>query len=252
MPELPPPTPMTTLRSALYNIAFYLNLVLWCAVAFPTLVLPRRQFMWVAHMWGVSSLWLLKIIARTDVRWNGLEHLGEGGCIVASKHQSAWETFALFAVLKDPAFILKRELTFIPFFGWYLLKGDMIPVRRGQTDREGLAELGRKAKEAVAAGRQLIIFPEGTRRPAGAPPDYKSGVAHIYAATGARCVPIALNSGLYWPRRALLKRPGTVEVEILEPISAGMRPKAFLALLRERIETVSARLLEQGLREGAG
>jgi len=243
---------MLKARSALYNLAFYINLALWCLVALPTLVLPRRYFMHCARLWGTSSIWLLRVIAGTKVSWRGLDKLPKAGCLVASKHQSTWETFALFAVLKDPAFILKRELTFIPFFGWYLLKGDMIPVRRGQTDREGLAELGRKAKEAVAAGRQLIIFPEGTRRPAGAPPDYKSGVAHIYAATGARCVPIALNSGLYWPRRALLKRPGTVEVEILEPISAGMRPKAFLALLRERIETVSARLLEQGLREGAG
>jgi 1-acyl-sn-glycerol-3-phosphate acyltransferase len=249
MPELSPPTPATKLRSALYNVAFYLNLLLWCAVAFPTLVLPRRQFMKVARLWGVSSVWLLKVIAGTDVRWTGLENLDDGGCILASKHQSTWETFALFIILKDPAFILKRELTFIPFFGWYLLKGDMIPVRRGQTGREGLAMLGQKAREAVAAGRQLIIFPEGTRRPAGALPDYKSGVAHIYAATGARCVPVALNSGVYWPRRALLKRPGTIAVEVLEPIPPGMRPKAFLALLRERIETASVRLLAEGLRE---
>ncbi|SDR60815.1 1-acyl-sn-glycerol-3-phosphate acyltransferase [Rhizobiales bacterium GAS191] len=249
MPELSPPTLTTMLRSALYNVAFYLNLILWCAVAFPTLVLPRRYFMRVARLWGVSSVWLLKVIAGTDVRWSGLENLSDEGCILASKHQSTWETFALFLILKDPAFILKRELMFIPFFGWYLIKGDMIPVRRGQTGREGLAMLGQKAREAVAAGRQLIIFPEGTRRPAGAPADYKSGVAHLYSATGARCVPVALNSGLYWPRRALLKRPGTIEVEVLEPIAPGMRPKAFLALLRERIETASARLLAEGLRE---
>jgi 1-acyl-sn-glycerol-3-phosphate acyltransferase len=240
---------MLKARSALYNVAFYLNLLLWCAVAFPTLVLPRRYFMKVARLWGVSSLWLLKLIAGTDVRWTGLDKLPQGGCIVASKHQSAWETFALFIILKDPAFILKRELMFIPFFGWYLIKGDMIPVRRGQTGREALAEMSQKAREAIAAGRQLIIFPEGTRRPAGAPPDYKSGVAHLYAATGAVCAPIALNSGVYWPRRALTRRPGTIVVEVLDPIAPGMRPKAFLAELRTRIEAASARLVAEGRRE---
>lgn len=240
---------MLTVRSALYNVAFYLNLSLWCLVAFPTLVLPRRYFMKIARLWGVSSVWLMKPIAGTHVRWSGLDKLPAGGCIIASKHQSTWETFALWIILKDPAFILKRELMFIPFFGWYLIKGAMIPVRRGQTGREALASMSARAREAIAAGRQLIIFPEGTRRPAGAPPDYKSGVAHLYAATGASCVPIALNSGVFWPRRALTRRPGTIAVEVLDPIGPGMRPKAFLAELRARLEKASARLVEEGRRE---
>jgi 1-acyl-sn-glycerol-3-phosphate acyltransferase len=240
---------MLTVRSALYNVAFYLNLTLWCLVAFPTLILPRRYFMRVAKLWGSTSVWLLKPIAGTGVRWSGLDKLPSGGCIIASKHQSTFETFALFIILKDPAFILKRELMFIPFFGWYLIKGAMIPVRRGQTGREALASMSAKAREAIAAGRQLIIFPEGTRRAAGAPPDYKSGVAHLYAATGATCVPIALNSGVFWPRRALTRRPGTITIEVLDPILPGMRPKAFLAELRARIEAASARLVEEGRRE---
>ena len=240
---------MLKARSALYNLAFYVNLALWCLVALPTLVLPRRYFMHCARLWGTSSIWLLRVIAGTKVSWRGLDKLPKAGCLVASKHQSTWETFALFAVLKDPAFILKRELMFIPFFGWYIVKGAMIPVRRGQTGREALAELSAKAKEALAAGRQLVIFPEGTRRPPGAPPDYKSGAAHLYSATGATCVPIALNSGLYWARRALTRRPGTITVEILDPIAPGMRPKVFLAELRKRIEEASTRLLEEGRRE---
>ena len=240
---------MLKARSALYNLAFYLNLALWCILALPTLILPRRYFMRVARLWGVSSVWLLGLIAGTKVSWRGLDKLPQGGCIVASKHQSTWETFALFIILKDPAFILKRELMFIPFFGWYLIKGAMIPVRRGQTGREALTAMSAKAKEAIAAGRQLIIFPEGTRRPAGAPPDYKSGAAHLYSATGASCAPIALNSGLYWPRRALTRRPGTILVEVLDPIEPGMRPKAFLAELRRRVEDASTRLLEEGRRD---
>ncbi len=240
---------MLKARSALYNLVFYLNLSLWCLLGLPTLVLPRRYFVGIARLWGVSSIWLLGIVAGTKVDWRRLEKLPAGGCLVAAKHQSTWETFAVFAILKDPAFILKRELMFIPFFGWYLIKGAMIPVRRGQTGREALSDMSTKAREAIAAGRQLIIFPEGTRRPAGAPPDYKSGVAHLYAATGAVCVPIALNSGLYWPRRALTRRPGTIAVEILDPIAPGMRPKAFLGELRSRLEEASTRLLEEGRRE---
>ena len=240
---------MLTFRSALYNVAFYLNLFMWLLIAFPTLFLPRRFFVRVARLWGVSCVWLLKLIAGTNVHWSGLDKLPQGGCLVASKHQSTWETFALFTVLKDPAFVLKRELMFIPLFGWYLSKGAMIPVRRGQTGRDALTTLGQSAKEAIAAGRQLIIFPEGTRRAAGAAPDYKSGVAHLYAATGAVCVPIALNSGVYWSRRALTRRPGTIKVEILDPIAPGMRPKAFLAELRSRIEEASMRLFEEGRRE---
>jgi len=240
---------MLTFRSVLYNVAFYLNLLVWMIIALPTLVMPRRYFVSIARLWGLSSLSLLKLIAGTRVHWSGLDKLPDCGCLIAAKHQSTFDTFALFAVLKDPTFILKRELMLIPVFGWFLKKGDMIPVRRGQTGRDALAGLSQAAKQAIAAGRQLVIFPEGTRRAPGAPPDYKSGAAHIYAATGAACVPIALNSGLYWPRRALTRHPGTIQVEILDPIGPGMRPKAFLAELRTRIEEASTRLYTEGRRE---
>jgi 1-acyl-sn-glycerol-3-phosphate acyltransferase len=240
---------MLTFRSVLYNVAFYLNLLVWMIIALPTLVMPRRYFVSIARLWGLSSLSLLKLIAGTRVHWSGLDKLPGCGCLIAAKHQSTFDTFALFAVLKDPTFILKRELMLIPVFGWFLKKADMIPVRRGRTGRDALADLSQAAKQAIAAGRQLVIFPEGTRRPPGAPPDYKSGAAHIYAATGAACVPIALNSGLYWPRRALARHPGTIRVEILDPIGPGMRPKAFLAELRTRIEEASMRLYAEGRRE---
>jgi 1-acyl-sn-glycerol-3-phosphate acyltransferase len=240
---------MLTLRSALSNLAFYVNLLVWLIIALPTLALPRRAFMWAIRRWAIASLWLLKLTAGTGVRWVGLDKLPADGCLVAAKHQSAWETVSLFAVLKDPAFILKHELMLIPLLGWYLRKSGMISVKRGQTGREALTALSDKAKAVIAQGRQLIIFPEGTRRPPGAPPDYKSGVAHLYMATGVPCVPMALNSGVYWPRRSLTRRPGTITVEALDPIEPGMRPKAFLALLQERIEAASARLVEEARRE---
>jgi 1-acyl-sn-glycerol-3-phosphate acyltransferase len=169
--------------------------------------------------------------------------------IVAAKHQSFLETFALVTVFRDPVFILKRELTWIPFFGWCLMKMRMIPVDRGGKAR-ALAQVTKRAKtELRENGRQLLIFPEGTRRAPGAPPAYKFGVAHIYGELGLPCVPVALNSGLYWPRRKFLRRPGTIRIEILPPIAPGLDKASFHALIQERIETASDRLLALGRAE---
>ena len=139
---------------------------------------------------------------------------------MASKHQSAWETFALIPLFRDPALLMKRELFWIPFHGWFSHKFDMIPVDRDKGPA-ALRRMLREAKKRVAAGREIIIFPEGTRRAPGAPPDYKTGVALLYESLGVPCVPVALNSGLFWPRRSLTRRPGTIVVEIPRPDPAG-------------------------------
>ncbi len=175
----------------------------------------------------------------------GARRSRRGALVVAAKHQSAWETFALLPLFDDPAFILKRELQWIPVFGWLLIKGRMVPVDR----TAGLRALNRmiaRARRELARGRQLIIFPEGTRRPAGAEPRYKQGVALLYAAQRVPCLPIALNSGLFWPRRSLRRRPGKVVVEILDPIPPGLDKKAFFERLKDEIEGATARLIEEG------
>jgi len=148
----------------------------------------------------------------------------------------------------DFAFIVKRELMWLPFFGWYMAKAGMIPVDRGKGS-EALAAMTARARTELARGRQIIIFPEGTRRPAGAEPKYKFGVARLYADTGAPCVPIALNSGLFWPRRSFLRFPGTIRVEVLDPIAPGLDPQAFFARLQDVVESATARLIAQGERE---
>ncbi|HXZ45430.1 MAG TPA: lysophospholipid acyltransferase family protein, partial [Pseudolabrys sp.] len=158
---------------------------------------------------------------------------------------SAWETFALLPLLENPVFILKHELQWIPVFGWLTIKGRMVPVHRGGR-AQALADMIERARVELADNRQLIIFPEGTRRPAGAEPRYKVGVVHLYAAEGVPCVPIALNSGLFWPRRSLRRIPGTVVAEILDPIPPGMDKDAFFARLQNDIETATARLIEEG------
>lgn len=240
---------MLLIRSILFNTAFYLNLAMWLIAAMVTMVLPPRFLLMIAHGWAESSLWLMRVIVGTRYEIKGVENIPPGGLIMAAKHQSTWETFALVTVFRNPVYILKRELTWLPFFGWCLLKLKMIPVDRGARSR-ALQEVTRRAKiELGEKGRQLMIFPEGTRRPAGAEPAYKYGVTHLYAELGVPCVPVALNAGLYWPRRSLIKRPGTIRVEILPAIPPGMDKVAFHALLQEQIETASNRLLADGLAE---
>jgi 1-acyl-sn-glycerol-3-phosphate acyltransferase len=237
-----------TIRSILFNLLFYLNLAALLIAAIPTLVMPRRAILGVAKLWGRTSLWLLRVICRIRVDWRGLENIPPGGILIAAKHQSTWETFALLTLFPDPAYVIKRELMWIPFFGWYTKHGGMIPVDRS-AGKSALAGMMVHARAALAEGRQIIIFPEGTRRPAGAEPKYKFGVAQLYAEAGVPCVPIALNSGLLWPRRRFLRFPGTIAVEVLEPIQPGLERSAFFERVQEEIETATARLIAEGRRD---
>jgi 1-acyl-sn-glycerol-3-phosphate acyltransferase len=236
------------IRSIAFNIAFYLNTVVWLGVAIPTFLMPFWTTVRVAQAWGRVNLVLLRWIAGIRLEVRGREKIPRGAMIVASKHQSAWETFALMTLFDDPLFILKRELMWIPIFGWLLWHSRMVPVDRS-AGSQALVAMTERAREELAKNRQLIIFPEGTRRPPGAEPRYKFGVAHLYAAEGVPCLPVALNSGLFWPRRSILRRPGTVIVEMLDPISPGMSKDAFFDLLQQRLEAATTRLIEEGKKE---
>jgi 1-acyl-sn-glycerol-3-phosphate acyltransferase len=239
---------MLIIRSLLFNIAFYLNLLLWVIVLIPGFFMPRRAFMRLVRLWASSSLWLLRVLAGTKIEVRGRDKIPPGGALVASKHQSTWETFALVTIFDDPTFILKRELMWIPFFGWYTWKAGCVPVNR-KAGSLALIQMTAQAKEEAQHGRQIIIFPEGTRRPAGAPAAYKYGVSHLYQSLGFPCIPVALNSGLYWPRRRFIRHPGTIRVEILDPIAPGLPREEFFALVQARIEEASGRLLAEGRRE---
>ncbi len=239
---------MILLRSILFNTLFYLNVVLHLLIAMPAAAISPQAVVAVAKQWGRVNLWMLQHICGLGVEWRGLEKIPPGGLIVASKHQSAWETFALLTILADPIFVLKRELMWIPVFGWCMRKAGMIPVDRG-AGRAALSAMTARVRDALGDGRQIIIFPEGTRRPPGAPPQYKFGVAFLYADCAAPCVPIALNSGLYWPRRRFLRFPGKVRVEVLDPIPPGLERKDFFTALEQKLETATARLIAEGLRE---
>ncbi|PVB62072.1 lysophospholipid acyltransferase family protein [Labrenzia sp. 011] len=238
---------MLLLRSTLFQILFYiLNLVLMITFS-PVLLLPRKWGWWVVPVWSKALQLLMRVVAGVRVEIRGRENLPQGGFIAAMKHQSAWETVALIPLFSSPTFILKRELRWIPIFGWYTAKYRQIPINRGKRS-EALAAMMLAAKEAIAEGRQILIFPEGTRRPAGAEPKYKFGIAHLYRDLKCEVVPIAHNAGLYWPRSSWKIYPGTVIVEILPPIKPGLPADIFLERMVSEIETVSDRLIEEARR----
>ncbi|MGC1695675.1 MAG: lysophospholipid acyltransferase family protein [Pseudolabrys sp.] len=235
---------MILFRSIAFNVLFYLNTIVYLLIALPTFFMPYRAIIAVAKSWGRTNLVLLRALAGIDYEMRGREKIPPGPLIVAAKHQSAWETFALLSLFDNPLFIVKRELEWIPIFGWLMIKGRMVPIDRSAGSQALIAMTGR-AKVELAAGRQLIIFPEGTRRPAGAEPRYKLGVAHLYAATGMPCLPVALNSGLFWPRRSIRRLPGTVLVEILDPVVPGLDKDVFFKRLQSDIEAATARLIAE-------
>ncbi|MCC6891027.1 MAG: 1-acyl-sn-glycerol-3-phosphate acyltransferase [Hyphomicrobiales bacterium] len=210
--------------------------------------MPRRAIVKLATFWGLSNNWLLRVVCGIKVEYRGLEKIPAGSLLVAAKHQSLWETFALLWLFDDPAFILKRELLWLPFFGWYAWWAGMIPVDRGRRG-QALTGMTERARAELKRARQIVIFPEGTRRAPGAEPSYKYGVTHLYVETATTCLPIALNSGLFWPRRSFLRYPGTIVAEVLDPIPPGLDKAAFAARLQTDIETATARLLAEGERE---
>ena len=231
-------------RSIAFNVLFYVNTIFWLLVGIPTFLMPYWGIVEVAKAWGRVNLVLLRWTVGIKVEIRGAEKIPKGGLIVTAKHQSAWETFVLVTLFDEPLYIVKRELMWIPFFGWLMAKGRMVPVDRS-AGSHALIDMTERARIEIGRGRQLIIFPEGTRRPAGAEPRYKYGVAHLYAAEGVPCVPIALNSGLFWPRRTILRHPGTVLVEVLDPIMPGLDKEVFFKRLQDAIEPATARLIAE-------
>lgn len=230
---------MNFLRSALF-LVWFVGLTLVMGVIFlPLLAAPRRWTVKMARAWAQATLWGLKVSCGIDMRVTGA--VPQGAVLVASKHMSMWDTLALYIVLDDPGIVLKRELLRIPFYGWYLGKAAAIAIDRG-AGADALRRMSHAAMAALADGRPVLIFPEGTRKRPGAAPDYKPGVAGLYALLKVPCVPVALNSGRYW--QGFHKKPGTITLQFLERIAPGLKRGTFMALLEERIETATAGLID--------
>ena len=202
------PCKVTLVRSFLFDLTFYLWTILLSVVALPALLVSQRATIWISELWAIVSLLLLRLIVGLSYEVRGRHNLPKGAVIVALKHQSAWETIALWVLLKNPAIVLKQSLTRIPVFGWYMRRGQAIVIDRDAGPR-ALKPMVAAARSAVAEGRPIAIFPEGTRTPAGVRRAYQPGVAALYMQLGLPIVPVALNSGLFWGRRSFLKRSGT-------------------------------------------
>ncbi|MGA0533968.1 lysophospholipid acyltransferase family protein [Hansschlegelia sp. KR7-227] len=232
-------------RSLLFNVLMALHVCLTALITGPfILVLPRRHVVAISQWWARGGLWLLKVVVGIEVEIRGRENLSPGGALIAAKHQSALETFAIVPQLDDPVFVLKRELTWVPLFGWFLSRLKMIAIDRS-AGGGALLQMLDQANAAMRAGRQVVIFPEGTRRPVGAPPRYKLGVTHLYERLDVSCIPVAMDTGVFWPRRTLRRRQGRAVIQFLEPIPPGLDRASFEKLLRQRIETATDRLVAE-------
>ena len=239
---------MNWLRALAFNIAFFAVTALLGLAGLPLLLAPRRRVMRFGRFWASCVLALLKAIVGLDGEIRGLEHLPRGACLIAMKHQSAWDTLILPVVLGDPAVVLKRELFLVPFYGWYAARAGSIAIRR----RGGAGALRRMvaaARREAAAGRPIVIFPEGTRTAPGHRLPYQPGVAALYQALDLPVVPAAVNSGLYWGRRSFVKHPGRIILAFLEPIAPGLPRREMMAELEARIEAATAALEREALGE---
>lgn len=237
------------LRSLAFNVAFYANLIVQMIFWTPYYFLSPRHRAWmVPKFWARSELWLHEKLAGAKAEIAGLENLPEGSFILAPKHQSFWDAIAFFPYLDDPLYILKRELRWIPFFGWYVMKMRMIPVDRGSRSKALKAVVAATKAELARNPRQLIIYPEGTRRPPGAEPAYKYGIVELYSQLGLPVVPVAHVAGLYWPRRVFRRYPGTIRARFLPPIPPGLAKEEFMARLIRETEAACDELLIEAVR----
>lgn len=237
---------MLFVRTLTFNVLFALATAILSLAAAPWLLMPYRAAIWYKQLWLHIVLGLTRIVIGIDSEERGRENIPDGPVIFAAKHQSAWDTLWLGREHPFCAFVLKRELIWLPIWGWYLLRLGMIPIDRSK----GVASLRKitlAAGKLARKGRSILIFPQGTRTPPGADRPYLPGVAAIYKGANVPVVPVALNSGLFWPRKLMHKQPGVITVEYLEPIEPGLSRRDFMKTLEERIESATARLEAEAL-----
>ncbi|MGD9615549.1 MAG: lysophospholipid acyltransferase family protein [Alphaproteobacteria bacterium] len=234
------------LRSLAFNSGFLFLTAVLGVLGLPLLLAPRRMVMRFGRFWARSVLAFLRATVGLDCEVRGLDNIPPGPCIIAMKHQSTWDTLILPVVLHDPAVVLKRELLWVPFYGWYASRAGSIAIDRGGR-AAALRRMLRAARRAAEEGRPVVIFPEGTRTAPGRRLPYQPGIAALYQTLAVPLVPAAVNSGLFWSRRSFLKRPGRITLEFLDPIPPGLSRRQLMPELERRIETAT-----EALERGAG
>jgi 1-acyl-sn-glycerol-3-phosphate acyltransferase len=231
-------------RCLAFNVAFFAWTVLAGTIGLPFLITPRAVTMQFGRFWARVVLFLLRVIVGLDHEIRGLDRVPRDGCIIAMKHQSAWDTVIPLVLFRDHAAVMKRELLLLPFFGWYAARAGSISVDR-KAGASALRRLVAAARPVAAQGRPIVIFPEGTRVAPGVRLSYQPGVAALYQALALPLVPAAVNSGFFWGRRSFVKRSGRIVLEFLEPIPPGWPRRQVMAELEHRIETATTALLHE-------
>jgi 1-acyl-sn-glycerol-3-phosphate acyltransferase len=236
---------MLLFRSLVFALWMYGLMAVMGLICLPTLLMPRRAPLACMAVWRRLVLWGLKTFCGVTFEVRGRANMPSGGALVAMKHHSMFETIIAWEFIPDPAIILKKALVYFPVFGWYAVKLRNIVIDRAAASK-ALRQMLKDASQRVSEGRQVVIFPEGTRTEPGQRAPYKPGVVALYRELGVACVPIAHNSGLCWPAHGVIRRPGKITFEILPPIPPGLPKAEFMATLEERIETAAAALLPPG------
>jgi 1-acyl-sn-glycerol-3-phosphate acyltransferase len=235
---------MIWLRALWFNLTFYTANLVMSVMLSPMLLLPRKQIVRGVHVWLGTVAWVENHLGGIKYQVIGRDYLPKGACIVASLHQSEWETFKLHLILGDPAIVLKRELLNIPLIGWWMSRSGSIPIDRSSRVKS-ISSMTVAARKAAAEGRSIVIYPEGTRTPPGESRPYKSGIAALYQDLNIPIVPMALNSGLLWPKNSFVKKPGMITVELLPPIPPGLPRDEMMQKLRDELEPAGLRLMKR-------
>lgn len=240
------------IRSAIFYTLFLGQTIILAVLLGTIAIFMRSRFHvgWrVAQYWNGANLFLLRWVVGIRTEVTGTENIPSTGCIIASKHQSDWDIFAILPFTARPAFIAKKELMDIPFFGWIARNLDTISIDR-KKGKHAIPEMTQEARDAIDKGCQIIIFPEGTRKAPLNPPAYRAGTARLYEALQVPVVPVAVNSGFFWGRNSLILWPGTARAHFLPPIAPGLNPDAFHKRLVSTIEAESDKLALEAARQG--
>jgi 1-acyl-sn-glycerol-3-phosphate acyltransferase len=232
---------MILLRSIVFVTWFYLTMAFWGLLYMPAVLMGHDKYIWHSMRgWGKATVWGLRWIVGVTIAFEGLENAPKGAALIASKHQTTLDTVLPVLFVSEPVFVVKKELIKMPVFGFYMKR--MIPVDR-EAGAKALKDMLRASRASIAKGRQIVIYPEGTRQELDAPPDYKPGIVAMYRDLNLPVTPIALNTGLAWKPSGIIRRPGHVTIKVLPPIPAGLSREDFMRELENTIETESQALL---------
>lgn len=240
---------MLYIRSFIFNLVCYSTIFAGCVInSIVGIFSPKATIKSWNYFFIPIVVWALKYLAGIHIEIRGQQYIQQENCIYAGKHQSALETYCLSNYLKRASFILKKELTYIPIFGWAQYFYGMIPVDRS-AGSAAMKNMLRNAKDRLSKGRSIIIFPEGTRKKPGQTPDYKPGIALLYQNLDVPVIPVATNTGFFWKKSSFLRYPGTVIFEFMEPMPTGLDKKAFMSELQNRLETKCTELNAETLQK---